>query len=130
MRANVFWTLTAVAMLSIAGCNKAESPAKVDADVAKAADSAADKDVKANEEAAKTDASASTDVAKAEDKADSKSADAAADVAKTQAEGDNKVAVAKCESLSGDAQKACKDQANANLDAAKAHAKAMKADHS
>jgi type IV secretory pathway TrbL component len=128
MRVTIICSLTAAALLALAGCNKAESPGKVDSDVASAANSAAEKDVKANESEAKTEASADQDVAKAQEKADAKTAAAAADTAVTQAEGDHKVAVEKCEALSGDAQKACKDQADATLDQAKAHAKAMKAD--
>ena len=127
MRTSVIWAAAVAAMLGVAGCNKAESPGKVDSDVAKAANTAAENDVKANEDQAKTDASANADVAKDQEKADAKTADAGADTAVTQAEGDNKVALAKCEALSGDAQRNCKDQANARLDEAKAHAKAMKA---
>ncbi len=127
MKMTVIWAAVAAAMLGVAGCNKAESPGKVDNDVAKAANTAADNDVKANESEAKVAASADADTAKSEEKADAKTADATADTAATQAEGDNKVALAKCEALSGDAQKNCKDQANARLDEAKAHAKAMKA---
>ena len=118
----------AAAMLGVAGCNKAESPAKVDSDVAKAANTAAENDVKADEREAKVEASAGADVAKEQEKADAKTADAAADTAVTQAEGDSKVALQKCEALSGDAQKSCKEQANAALDEAKARAKAIKAD--
>jgi hypothetical protein len=127
MKMTVMWAAVAAAMLGVAGCNKAESPAKVDSDVAKAANTAADNDVKANENEAKINADANADAAKDQDKADSKTADAAADTTVTQAEGDNKVALAKCEALSGDAQKTCRDQANATLDEAKARAKAMKA---
>jgi uncharacterized protein YjbJ (UPF0337 family) len=129
MRANLFWTLAAVTMLTMAGCNKAESPAKVESDVAKATDSAEKKDLKAEEKEAKTDAAVSNDLAKDVDKADSKAVGAAADDAVTQAEGENKIALAKCQALAGDAQKACKDQANAQLDMVKARAKAVKADH-
>ena len=53
--------------------------------------------------------------------------DAVADSAVTEAEGETKIALAKCQALEGDAQKACKDQANAHLDAVKAKAKAAKA---
>jgi hypothetical protein len=127
MKMTVVWAAAAAAMLGVSGCNKAESPAKVDSDVAKAADTAADKDVKADQKEAKAEASANADVAKEQEKADAKTADAAADTAVTQAEGDNKVALEKCEALSGDAQKSCKDEANAALDEAKARAKAMKA---
>jgi len=124
----VIFAAAAAAMLGIAGCNKAESPAKVDSDVAKAANTAAENDVKADEKEAKVEASAGAGVAKEQEKADAKTADAAADTAVTQAEGDNKVALQKCEALSGDAQKSCKEQANAALDEAKARAKAIKAD--
>jgi hypothetical protein len=41
-----------------------------------------------------------------------------------KADGDRKIALANCSAQSGDAQKACKDQANADYDAAKASAKA------
>jgi len=126
MKMTVMWAAAAAAMLGVAGCNKAESPGKVDTDVTKAANAAAENDVKANENEAKTEQSANADVAKDQEKADAKTADAASDTAVTQAEGDNKVALAKCEALSGDAQKNCKDQANAQLDVAKARAKAMK----
>jgi hypothetical protein len=126
MKTTVIWAAIAAVMLGVAGCNKAESPGKVDSDVAKAANKAAENDVKANEDEAKTAQSANEDVAKDEQKADAKTAAAGADTAVTQAEGDNKVALAKCEALSGDAQKNCKDEANARLHEAKAHAKAMK----
>jgi hypothetical protein len=49
-----------------------------------------------------------------------------ADSAVTQAEGDTKIALAKCQALEGDAQKTCKDEANAHLDAVKAKAQAAK----
>ena len=45
-------------------------------------------------------------------------------IAVAKADGDRKVALANCQAASGDAQKACKDQANADYDAAKASAKA------
>jgi hypothetical protein len=130
MSRQILWALGATALLALAGCNKAESPATVQNDVAKAADSAAEKDAKAAKEQADTQASASKDVGVAEEKADSRTASAAADTAVTEAEGTNKVALAKCEALSGDLQQACKDKANAALDMAKAKAKQMKAEHS
>jgi len=96
-------------MLGLAACNKAESPAEVQHNVDQAVQSA-DR---------KTDA--------AEARADVKITDAAVDAALTAAEGDHKVALAKCEALAGDAQKACKSQADADLEMAKANAKALKA---
>jgi hypothetical protein len=128
MRAGTFLTLTAIAMLGLSGCNKAESPAKVQEDVAKATDSAAEKDAKAADKLADADASANKNVANAEAKADEKTTDAAGDAVVTQAEGDHKVAVAQCESLSGQAQKDCKKQADDQLDAVKAKVKQLKKD--
>jgi glyoxylase-like metal-dependent hydrolase (beta-lactamase superfamily II) len=55
-----------------------------------------------------------------------KNIDVVADSAVTDAEGETKIALAKCEALAGDAQKSCKDEANAHLDAVKAKAKAAK----
>jgi hypothetical protein len=45
-------------------------------------------------------------------------------VAVAKADGDRKVALATCESQSGDAQKACKDQAEADYKTARADARA------
>lgn len=111
MKSGMLWTIAAVGLLSLAGCNKAETPAQVQHDVAKASDSAAEND------------------AKVKGKADEKVAAADYDTAVTTAEGDHKIALAQCQALSGDAQKACKDKADANLEAAKANAKGEKAQH-
>ena len=128
MRAGTLLTLTALAMLALSGCNKAEPPAKVQEDVAKATDSADAKDAQASDKLASADAAASKDVANAEAKADEKTTDAAGDAVITQAEGDHKVAVAQCEALSGQAQKDCKKQADDQLDAVKAKVKQLKKD--
>ncbi len=108
MRAPFYLYWTATLMLGLAACNKAESPAEVQHDVDKAVQSA-DR---------KTDA--------ADQRADVKITDAAVDAALAGAEGDHKVALAKCEALQGDAQKACKSQADADLETAKANANAIK----
>ncbi|MEJ1963736.1 MAG: hypothetical protein WDO56_20125 [Gammaproteobacteria bacterium] len=129
MKTSIILALSAISFLALAGCNKAESPAKVDSDVTKAAESAAEKDIKADEKQAGVEAGVNKDLASAEQTADAKTADAAADAAVTHAEGINKVTVEKCEALSGDLQQACKDKAAATLDLAKANAKAMKAAH-
>lgn len=121
--------LSAISLLALAGCNKAESPAKVDSDVAKAAMSAAENDIKAEAKEDKVEAGTREDVAAAEQKADAKNTDVSADADVTRAEGVNKVTIEKCEALSGDLQRACKDKANAALDMAKANAKALKASH-
>jgi regulator of protease activity HflC (stomatin/prohibitin superfamily) len=128
MRAATLWTLAAIAMLGLSGCNKAESPPKVQQDVSKATDSAAEKDAQAADRLAKADAEANKDVANAEAKADQKTTDAAGDAVIAQAEGDHKVAVAQCEALSGQAQKDCKKQADDQLDAVKTKVKQLKKD--
>ncbi len=46
------------------------------------------------------------------------------DVAVAQADGQRKIAPEKCETLAGDSQKACKDQADAAYESAKAQAQA------
>jgi hypothetical protein len=114
----------AMTFMLIAGCNKAKSPDAVAKDVAAAQEKAAT-------EVAKSEDAASKDVGKAADKVDDKLVDlnnAAAkdayDIAVAKADGERKVALANCSAASGDAQKGCKDQANADYDAAKASAKA------
>jgi len=118
---------TVIAALILSGCNQAKSPETVHRDVANA-NASADKEVgKAESRQSRVDASANEKLATAEDKADAQKADAAADTMVAEAEGANKVALAKCEALSGTAQSACRDQANAALDMAKAKAKGIKA---
>jgi outer membrane murein-binding lipoprotein Lpp len=126
MRGSLLLTAAALAALALAGCNKAESPDKVASDVAKATAAADKKDERAEQQAEKTDATVTNDLSKDVDKANDKEVRTAADDAVTQAEGANKIALAKCEALGGDAQKQCKDQANAELDMVKQRAKALK----
>src|ERR1700733_4285232 len=102
MSRQIFWALGAVGLLALAGCNKAASPETVQNDVAKAADSAAQKDAKAAQEQVSTEASASQDIQSAQEKANSQTAVAAANTGLTEAEGKNKVALAQCEALAGD----------------------------
>jgi regulator of protease activity HflC (stomatin/prohibitin superfamily) len=128
MRPGILWTATAIAIVGLSGCNQAEPPAKVQQDVAKATDSAADKDAAAADKLASADAKANKEVANAEAKADQQTTDAAGDAVVTQAEGDHKVALAQCESLSGQAQKDCKKQADDQLDMVKAKVKQLKKD--
>jgi hypothetical protein len=121
-------TLSFVALLAIAaasGCNNAKSPDAVAKDVAEAQAKRASEVANAQHDAAK-------DSDKAEGKVDDKTVDlnnvnakGAYDVAMAQADGDHQVALQKCDALSGDSQKACKDQADAKYDLSKANAKAM-----
>jgi hypothetical protein len=109
----------------ISGCNNPKSPDAVASDVASAQAKRATEVADARQDAAK-------DSSKAEAKVDDKTVDlnnanakGAYDVAMAQADGDHQVATQRCEALSGDSQKACKDQADAKYDLAKANAKAM-----
>jgi hypothetical protein len=120
--------LSIIAVLAVAaasGCDHAKSPGTVANDVAAA-------QAKRAAEVARAKQDADKDANKAEEKVDDKTADlnnanakGSYDVAMAQADGDHKVALQKCDGLSGDAQKACKDQADAKYDLAKANAKAM-----
>jgi hypothetical protein len=108
----------------LAACHQGKSPEQVAAEVAKAQD-------KANAELTRAEQHADKDVANAAGKVDDKltalNNDAATDaykVAVAKADGDRKVALAQCDSMNGDAQKACRNQADADYDQAKANAKA------
>jgi hypothetical protein len=90
--------------LSLGACNKAEDPAEVQQDVAEA------------------QAEATQDVAEAQADMSQDTMEGQEDTALAQAEGDHKVAVEQCEALPGDQQQACKDQADADYEAAKAAA--------
>lgn len=69
--------------------------------------------------ASETLASADRSAAAESRRADARAAAAAYDVAAAQADGEHKIAIANCEALSGDAQKACLDQADAVRDSPK-----------
>jgi hypothetical protein len=128
MRLAIICALLASATLGLSACNKAEAPEKVQTDVAKASSDAAAENAKADEKVKQVEAEAAKDKADAGVKAADKSVGAVVDSAVTEAEGETKVALAKCEALEGDAQKACKDKANAHMDAVKAKAKAAKSE--
>ena len=123
-------TLLCLATLGLqAGCNRAESPSTTAKDVADARHDAAKDNAEAQKDAAK-------DVAKAENGMQDKASDVAKaeskgnyEIAETQAKGDHKVALEKCEALSGDQQKACKSQADANFEQATANAKSAYPNH-
>jgi hypothetical protein len=126
MRLALSCALLASALLGMAACNKAESPENVQADVAKAKSDALEANAKADEKVKQVEADAAKDRADALAKVADKSVGAVVDSAVTQAEGETKVALAQCEALDADAQKACKDKANAHMDAVRAKAKAAK----
>jgi hypothetical protein len=126
MKLTLSCALLASALLGLAACNKAESPDKVQADVAKAQSDAVEQNAKADEKQKQVEGEAAKERADAQAKAVDKSVSGLVDSAVTQAEGETRVALAKCEALDGDAQKACKDEANAHMDAVKEKAKAAK----
>jgi hypothetical protein len=114
-----------LALGAVAGCNNAKSPDAVANDVANAQAKRAAEVADAKQDAAKASDKAE---AKIDDKAtdlNNVNAKGAYDVAMAQADGDHKVALQKCDALSGDSQKACRDQADAKYDLSKANAKAM-----
>jgi hypothetical protein len=120
----VLTSAMAIAVLIIAGCDSAKSPDTVTKDVAAAQQKAA-------AEVAKSEKAAEKDLNKAADKVDdtlvnfnNTAARDAYNLAVANADGNRKVALANCLALGGDAQKTCKDQAEADYGAAKANAKA------
>lgn len=124
MKTAVTYAVIVSALLGLSACNKAKSPETVQADVATAQSDAAAENVKADANVQQVEAGAAKERADAVAKVADKSVNALVDSAVTQAEGETKIALAKCEALDGDAQKACKDQANAHMDAVRAKAKA------
>jgi hypothetical protein len=114
------------ALAVLAACQRAESPAKVDKDVAQAHDTAIANDDKADQAAEKRMASAEADVQSAQRNADHVAAQQRQKVATTDAEGAHKVALAACEALSGADQKACRDKADADYQRAKAEAEEIR----
>jgi len=126
MRLALSCALIASALLCLSACSKPNSPEDVQADVAKAQSNAVEENAKADEKVKQVEADAAKDRADALAKVADKSVGAIADSAVTQAEGETKIALAKCQALEGDAQKTCKDEANAHMDAVRAKAKAAK----
>jgi hypothetical protein len=127
-RRKIMRTLVAIGFLTmlaaLGGCNNAKSPEAVAHDVDAAQKNAAT-------EVSNSEASAGKDLQKAADNVGDKviafnntAARDAYNLAVARADGDRKVALAQCEAESGDAQKSCKDQADATYTAAKADAKA------
>jgi hypothetical protein len=113
MRSNIHLiagvTAMLMAMLMVSACNKANSP-----------------ETEANGIAAAHD-SAVKEVAKAETNQQHDMSADGYNVAVAQADGDHKIAIQKCDALAGHEQKTCKDQADADYEAAKANAKAKQA---
>jgi hypothetical protein len=123
MRARLSLALAA-SLLFAAGCNNPKSPEAAAKEVAKA-------EQKADKEVAKSEDAAAKDLGNAAGKVDDKmvafnnaAAKDAYNLEVAQADGNRKVALANCAAMAGEAQKTCKDQADADYSAAKANAKA------
>jgi hypothetical protein len=97
------------------GCNGAKSPAAVATDVAAARQQASTEVTEARRDAAKNVDSAGSN-------ANDVGAKSEYDVAVAQADGDHSVAIQQCLALVGEAQKSCKERADAGYDQAKTHA--------
>src|ERR1700743_2148977 len=99
MKLSLTSALLASALLCLSACNKAESPEKVQDNVAKAQSDAAEANAKADEKVKQVEADAAKDRADALAKVADKSVGALADSAGTQPEGEPKVGMAKGEAL-------------------------------
>jgi uncharacterized membrane protein YkoI len=112
-----------VAALTLAGCNKSKSPEEVSRDVARAEQKANNEVTKSEEHAQSALDKSYGKVSDQEIKFNNDAARQSYNVAVAEADGNRKVALANCESQSGDAQKACKDEAEADYKTARANAK-------
>jgi nickel-dependent lactate racemase len=108
------------------GCNSAKSPAAVATDVAAARQQASTEVMDARKDAAKNVDSAAANVDGSSKDLNEASARAAYDVAVAQADGDHSVAIQQCSALIGEAQKSCKERADARNDQAKTQANATR----
>jgi hypothetical protein len=129
MKGNLLW-IVAAAGLALVGCNKAESPAEVQHDVSEARADASRDVADAQADAREDMADAQKDVADARADNDAEdTGDQAQQASETAAKNDYRIAVAqaeahkvaaeKCEAMSGDSQRDCKDRADRDLEAAK-----------
>jgi hypothetical protein len=114
-----------VASLALAGCNQSKSPEDVSKDVAKA-------EQRANNEVTKSEVRAQSALDKSYEKINNQEIKFNNDavhqtynVAIAKADGNRKVAMATCESQGGEAQRVCKDQAEADYKTARADARAI-----
>jgi hypothetical protein len=131
MKTNKVGAILSFALLSacmLSACNRAKSPDQVAKDTAAAETTAA-------QDTAKVEQNANDKVASAQNVVrDERAAEAhtraveSEKVNDAEAEGTHKVALADCEKLSGEAQKACKAQADTAYDTAIAQARQARAD--
>ena len=113
---------------ALGGCDRPKSATEVEKDTTAAQQAATEKTAKAEQEATDKVASARSDVRDEQRDLGHVNAVQGEKVADTAADGAHKVALARCEAMGGTAQKSCKDQADADYEAAKAKAKQARAD--
>jgi hypothetical protein len=116
-----------IATCALSACNQAKSPDQVAKDTAAAEASANDHTAKVEEKAGEKLTSAQAVVQDEQQSADHTKAVQTEKVLTAQADGEHKVALAKCESMSGESQKACNAQADAAYQVAQDEAKQVKA---
>jgi hypothetical protein len=121
--------LPMIGMLATAlacGCNSAKSPAAVATDVAEARQQASAEVTDARKDAAKNVESAAANADGSSKDLNDAGAKSAYDVAVAQADGDHNVAIQQCLALTGEAQKSCKERADAGYEQAKTHANVIR----
>ena len=104
------------------GCNSANSPAAVAANVAAARQQASTEVTDARKDAAKNVDSATANADGSSKDLNDVGARNSYDVAVAQADGDHNVAIQQCLALTGEAQKSCRERADTGYDQAKTHA--------
>ena len=102
------------------GCNSANSPAAVAANVAAARQQASTEVTDTRKDAAKNVERAAADGSSKD--LNDVGARNAYDVSVAQADGDHNVAIQQCLALTGEAQKSCRERADTAYDQAKTHA--------
>jgi hypothetical protein len=120
-------TVALLATCVLNACNQAKSPEQVAKDTATAENTATENAAKVEQSAGDKVNSAQT-VVRDEKTAEAHTAAVQAEkVADAKAQGEQKIARAQCESLSGEPQKACKEQADTALQVAEDEARQAKA---
>jgi hypothetical protein len=125
VRVGVSLSLVALATAVLVGCGQAEPPASVGKDVAAAQQRAEAKTERAADRASQDVAKEQRSVDDKVIKRDNVAAEDEYKIALARADGNHDVALQKCKALAGDAQSRCKQQADADYDAAKANSKAL-----
>jgi hypothetical protein len=112
---------------AMSACDQPKSGTQVAKDTNAAEQKAAEKVAKAEQTAADKETDAAKDVRKDREALTHEEAVQTQNVRETEADGSHKIALARCEALSGSAQKSCRDQADAAYEVAKAKAKLARA---